>query len=534
MTDRARLLVGTSVADVCDMPSEPATAAASMLRMLPRHRAAVLRSSAVRGNGAAFEALYQCHHQALYRYCRSILHHDPDARDALQSTMAKAFAALQSEERDFELRPWLFRIAHNEAISILRRRQATEELDPALTLGADTVVQAVENRERLAQLYADLADLPERQRAALVLRELSGLGHEEIANVLGCTARTVKQTIFEARTALHACQQGRAMACEDVQRTLSDGDGRSLRGRTMRAHLRSCASCRRFRAALERRPAELAALAPPLPVAAGAAVLAHLLPGGKAAAAMSGASAAASGGGGVAATLATKAAVTVAVLATSTGATVLATRHTAAPASRRSPAVQHRSVSSAAAAASVSSAAAVAARRQTAQRTAPPSRADRTLAERPAPGSTRSQEPEPRTRSPKPAVKPSQGAPGDGSGHRSASPGAPLSAHARTPPHGRQGSQAPQRPPFPAPVRRPPVAIETGRTNGEGSPSSRAPGGDHPATRSPPAAPDAPPNAEPPTQAASPSPSRTPDAGRPTGSPSTATTRAAPIPPETP
>ena len=68
---------------------------------------------ASRGSARAFALLYERHHQALYRYCRSILHDDEDARDALQSTMAKALAALRDEKRDFELRPWLFRIAHN-------------------------------------------------------------------------------------------------------------------------------------------------------------------------------------------------------------------------------------------------------------------------------------------------------------------------------------------------------------------------------------------------------------------------------------
>src|SRR4051794_41928707 len=78
-----------------------------------------------------FEAVYQRHHQALYRYCRSILRHEQDAQDALQSTMARAFSALQDERREIELRPWLFRIAHNEAISILRRRRGAPGLGDA-------------------------------------------------------------------------------------------------------------------------------------------------------------------------------------------------------------------------------------------------------------------------------------------------------------------------------------------------------------------------------------------------------------------
>ena len=57
------------------------------------------------------------------------------------------------------------------------------------------------------------------------------------------------------------------MDCDVVRRTLSDGDRRMLRGKRLRGHLRSCAGCRDFEQALHERPAHLAALAPPLPLA---------------------------------------------------------------------------------------------------------------------------------------------------------------------------------------------------------------------------------------------------------------------------
>jgi RNA polymerase sigma factor (sigma-70 family) len=305
-------------------------------------RAPALRSRSARGDAAAFAALYQRHHQELYRYCRAILRDDHDAQDALQSAMAKAFAALQNETRDFELRPWLFRIAHNEAISIVRRRPDAMGLDAAAETGVDSLPGTVDGRQRLADLRADLADLPERQRSALVLRELSGLGHEEIATVLSSSARAVKQAIFEARTGLHECAEGRDMACDEVQRALSDADGRVLRGRRIRAHLRSCRSCREFRTAMQTRPADLQALAAPLPVAAGSAVLAAVLPAGQATIAGSAGPAAAGGavaagagsagaggavagagsaaGGGALAGLATKAAIVATVGAVAVGA----------------------------------------------------------------------------------------------------------------------------------------------------------------------------------------------------------------------
>jgi RNA polymerase sigma factor (sigma-70 family) len=319
------------------------TSTAGLTAALRWRRGLALRSQAARHDSEALAAVYERHHQALYRYCRSILHDDEDARDALQSTMAKALAALRDEERDFELRPWLFRIAHNEAISRLRQRRDSVDLDAVGTLGTDSLAQTLEDRERLALLRADLRDLPERQRSALVLRELSGLSHAEIAVVIDCSAGAVKQAIFEARAALHECAEGRTMLCVDVQRALSDGDGRVLRARRVRAHVRSCRSCRAFKTALAQRPADLAALAPGLPATAGAALLAHLLPGAKAGLASS-ATAAAGAGGGMAATVATK--VALVALATATVAGTGSLVRDAVPAPHRSTAAAAPSVAS--------------------------------------------------------------------------------------------------------------------------------------------------------------------------------------------
>src|SRR5438270_4422357 len=83
------------------------------------------------GHRRAFAVVYERHHQALYRYCRSILRDEADAQDALQSTFTAAFAALLRGRRDAPIRPWLFRIAHNEAVSLLRRRRPMAELSPA-------------------------------------------------------------------------------------------------------------------------------------------------------------------------------------------------------------------------------------------------------------------------------------------------------------------------------------------------------------------------------------------------------------------
>jgi RNA polymerase sigma factor (sigma-70 family) len=250
----------------------------SLRRLVPQSDDA-LRALAARGDPSAFGAIYARHHPRLYRYCRSILGHHEDAGDAVQNTMLKAWEALGRTEPDAPLRPWLFRIAHNEAISLLRVRRATRGLDTARDAAAPTLEDALDARQRFARLRADLAVLPERQRSALLLRELCGLSHSEIAEVLEVSPATARQTIYEARLALHQAEAGRNMACDAVRRAISDGDGRILRGRRIRSHVRDCAACASFEEGLRRRPGELAALAPPLPGVASAGLIARLLSG---------------------------------------------------------------------------------------------------------------------------------------------------------------------------------------------------------------------------------------------------------------
>jgi RNA polymerase sigma factor (sigma-70 family) len=239
-----------------------------------------LAHQTARGSGRAFATIYDRYHQRLYRYCRSIVQSDLDAQDALQSTFASAFAALQRNQRDAPLRPWLFRIAHNEAISLIRRRGDAREFTEADSTPVPSAEDRAGERARLAMLVADLEDLSERQRGALLMRELSGLSHDEIAIALDTSPGAAKQAIFEARRALEEFEMGRMMACEDVRRAISDADGRRLRGRRVRGHLRNCAVCAAFAEAIPDRRAKLQALAPPLPLALAAGVLSRLPAGG--------------------------------------------------------------------------------------------------------------------------------------------------------------------------------------------------------------------------------------------------------------
>jgi RNA polymerase sigma factor (sigma-70 family) len=229
------------------------------------------------GRERAFAVLYERYHQPLYRYCRSMLRNDQDAQDAMQSTFASALAALQESKRNAPFRPWLFRIAHNEAITVIRRRRDAGQEIPDSVLGcAASASDDADDRARMASLMDDLAQLPERQRAALLMRELNGLSHVEISVALATSVTAAKQAIFDARTALTEFAEGRAMACEDVRRKISERDGRVLRSRRVRSHLRDCSSCAAFAAAISERRSDLRALVPLLPAATSAALLARL------------------------------------------------------------------------------------------------------------------------------------------------------------------------------------------------------------------------------------------------------------------
>ncbi len=268
------------------------------------------------GDRRAFMALYRRHEDDVLRFCQAMLRNPDDAREAANSTWASLWASRPSAKRDVPLRPWLFRIAHNEAIDIIRRRRAHEELDVTMPAPDDTAADA-ELHERLATLHHDLLRLTDPQRTALVLREMSGLSHDEIAAVLGISSGAARQTIYEARQALIEAEGGRSLACKLVRRDISAGDRRVLRGRRIQAHLHGCAACREFAAAVERQQRHLRIL---LPVPVGATLLARIGPAAEVTAGGATAGGVAALGAKVAAPMATKVAAAALAVVVGSGA----------------------------------------------------------------------------------------------------------------------------------------------------------------------------------------------------------------------
>jgi RNA polymerase sigma factor (sigma-70 family) len=155
------------------------------------------------GSEPAFEAIVARYRGQLLRYCRRTL---PEARaeDAVQQAFLSAFRAMRRDDAYIDLRPWLYRIAHNTTLNVLRDRglrhgQLDERID-----GVERPDQAMERRQGLRDVLAAVKALPERQRDAMVLRELEGRSYEQIAGELGVTRGAVRQLLNRARTTLRA------------------------------------------------------------------------------------------------------------------------------------------------------------------------------------------------------------------------------------------------------------------------------------------------------------------------------------------
>jgi len=173
---------------------------------------AALLDRARRGEGRAFEDLARGLEGPLFRHVLRILGTSADAEDVVQDAMVSAWRSMSSFEGG-SFRAWIFRIATNRAIDVVRARRRRGELpleppedaevewaepaDPGLE-PAEIASQA----EALAAVEEALLGLPAEQRAALMLRDIEGFSYEEIAGITAVEIGTVKSRIHRGRLAV--------------------------------------------------------------------------------------------------------------------------------------------------------------------------------------------------------------------------------------------------------------------------------------------------------------------------------------------
>jgi RNA polymerase sigma-70 factor (ECF subfamily) len=153
------------------------------------------------GHREAFEVLVERHQRQIYLLCYRFVGNHEDASELAQDVFVRAYRGLSGFKRQSSLSTWLYRIGVNVCLNRLATtKPPSEPLDArklADTRGEDPAERAI-RAERVARVRAAIAKLPNRQRAALVLRVYHELSHQEIAEVLDSTAGAVKANVFHA------------------------------------------------------------------------------------------------------------------------------------------------------------------------------------------------------------------------------------------------------------------------------------------------------------------------------------------------
>lgn len=169
------------------------------------------------GDEGAVRTIIRRNNQRLFRAARAIVDSDAEAEDVVQAGYVRAFTRLDSFRGESGLATWLTRIVLNEALSRLRRRRPTVDVEgiatnepdweskiipfPGFTLPADPEAEMSRSEVRHF-LERAIDELPMPFRAVFVLRDVQGLSTEEVASELGIKAETAKTRLFRARRML--------------------------------------------------------------------------------------------------------------------------------------------------------------------------------------------------------------------------------------------------------------------------------------------------------------------------------------------
>jgi RNA polymerase sigma-70 factor (ECF subfamily) len=160
-----------------------------------------LIEAAKAGDLAAFESLMRQHERLVLVTAYRLLGSLPDAQDVSQEVFLKLYRNLGKVEAAGNLAGWLYRVTANACHDVRRRKRPETSVEFAedLRAGGADPQQAAGEAERRRVLEMSLRMLPEKERAALVLRDLEGLSTEEVAQALGSSEATVRSQICKAR-----------------------------------------------------------------------------------------------------------------------------------------------------------------------------------------------------------------------------------------------------------------------------------------------------------------------------------------------
>lgn len=159
------------------------------------------------GDDHAFGVLVDRHGPPMLRYARRLVGgSEADAGEVVQEAFISAWRSLDTFRGDSSLRTWLFRLVHRRAVDLQRHRRPTpiddELMSRAMHASRDNPLQDVLDSELLEALQRALEELPWNQRAAWLLREVEGMGYDEIARTMGTTVGSVRGHLHRGRRQL--------------------------------------------------------------------------------------------------------------------------------------------------------------------------------------------------------------------------------------------------------------------------------------------------------------------------------------------
>lgn len=155
------------------------------------------------GGTGAFETLYRRHHARLYAVCMRLHGDRGHAEDAVQEAFVQAWQRLADFRGEAAFGTWLYRIAVNTALGRMRSQgRRDRHLQPVDDATWDNLAAPVHEPDAGMDLEAAIATLPDGARTVLVLHDVDGYGHQEIADMTGIAVGTSKAQLHRARRLL--------------------------------------------------------------------------------------------------------------------------------------------------------------------------------------------------------------------------------------------------------------------------------------------------------------------------------------------
>lgn len=172
-----------------------------------------LVARAAAGEGVCFDHLVGRYHRQIANFVFRMVGNYETALDLTQEVFIKVYGSLARYNPEFKFSTWIYKIASNTAIDFLRKQSVAvtslyqiggdeEEFELPIPAKGPSPERALERSERSAQIEEAITKLPHRYRELIVLRHVSELSYDEIAEVTGLPLGTVKNRIFRAREAM--------------------------------------------------------------------------------------------------------------------------------------------------------------------------------------------------------------------------------------------------------------------------------------------------------------------------------------------